>query len=184
MIAWSTVEAAITRWVATSSGLGLTRVAWGQQPMPAIAAPSITMRLRRLRRFGQDWLTVAEAASPAPGAEIEHRLGGTRVVTLSLECCAEAGTGAFMAVALLEAVRTGYRLPSVHDTLVAAGVGVGRPEDVLGIDGFVADGIVFEPRATLDIPLWLASEVVETGTYIETVEIENEDTDHTFTITL
>lgn len=62
-------------------------------------------------------------------------------------------------------------LPSIADPLDTAEIGIGSFDDVQSIDGIV-NSTILEPRALLSIQLFLAQEKTETGTYIETVELE------------
>lgn len=175
MIAWTTVEDAIQLWVRTAAGVSSDRVMWAQQNNPRPVAPFVTLRVTRMRRIGQDWIDVEDNPTPTPGNEIIHRARGVREMQVSLQCIGGQGFGTSAPIAILENVISYLRLPTVHDALVAAGVGVARFSQVISIDGVVGSTL-FEPRATLDFFAFLAEEVEETGTFIEFVEL-NRDPD-------
>lgn len=125
------------------------------------------------------------------GEEMQLVSRGGRVVTLSLQCFADAATGTLMSAALLEQVIAKYNLPSVHGALAAAGIGVLDFGQVAAIDGVLGtanrsqDSVpTFQPRALLDVRLHLAVEVSEFATPVESVEITNELTDDEFTVEL
>ncbi len=173
MIAWQAIHSAIRAWVvAAAPGWS---VIWSQQGGDRPVAPYIALRLREVRQVGQDWIDVVDAASPAPGAEIEHRVRGQRVVLLGIQAFAGAATGVHAPAAVLDAIRTAARLPSVHSELDAAGVGVLGFGAAQSIDGLVG-ATVFEPRGVMDARLMIVSEVSEFSTYIERVEVTNEIT--------
>lgn len=175
-IAWSTVRAAIAAWVRAGSGFDNEHVIWAQQGRPTPSGPYVELRVRSVRRRGQDWLTVTENVGGAPGQEIVHTLRGPRVLTLSMQCFSGTGpnVGAHSPVATLEAVLSAARLPNVHAALATAGVGVVPSADVMGLDGNLGF-TVFEPRAIVEVKLHVTSEITELGTFIEFVELTSED---------
>jgi hypothetical protein len=87
-----------------------------------------------------------------------------------------------MPVAILEAVRGSVLLPSAQDALDLAGVGVAWTGPVGFLDGTLSS--VFEPRAVMEIRAFVTSEIIDLGTYVETVEITNEDTAEEFDVTI
>lgn len=172
-IAWTTVENALVAWVRSGSGLDAEHVFWAQQKRPIPSGRYTTLRVTSIRQVGQDWLDVEDADAPSPGAEIVHRARGSREVLLSLQCFAGAGTGGDAPAMVLDAVQSAARLPSNRDALNAAGVGVLGFGPVQSIDGVVGSSS-FEPRATLQARLHLASEVSEFGTWVEVARLDPE----------
>lgn len=167
---WTVIQNAIHAWVVATSGLAASRVLWARQNLPRPDGCWISLRTIALAAVGQDAITVSDAPSPAPGAEIRTTHGGHRVVTLSIQCFNGEGQGSESPEAILEEVRTGARLASVHDALTAAGVGLLSFEAIRSIDGHT-NPAVFEPRAVLTCSLCVPSEIFELGTFIETVDI-------------
>lgn len=113
------------------------------------------------------------------GQEIELRLRGPRQGVLDLQCFAgaptpSAATGNTNPRALLHDAIAAYALESRQAALAAAGVGVGSVEEVRSIPPGVVDITVLEPRAVSAVHLHLASELVETATYIQIVNVEND----------
>lgn len=123
---------------------------------------------------------VATADTRRAGAELEYRARGTRALDLELQALtgpigtAGAGARSHEPSATLEAVLAARRLPSVHDALVAAGVGVLRSEAIIALDGDLGMA-VFEPRAVVTVHLHVASQVTESGTLIERAAVEGLD---------
>ena len=117
--------------------------------------------------------TIAGPLSVLPGAEVLQKLRGPRRAMLTLQCFAGAptgggATGATSPAAVLHDAISSYALESRTAALVAAGVGVGTIEHIHSIDGIV-NTTRFEPRAIGTVFLHFASEIVETVTYVQTV---------------
>lgn len=173
---WTTIKAAIHAWVQTASGYAADRVVWGRQPnAPTRTRPFIEMSVTGMHNPGIDGVHVSDNPTPSAGAEILHTAQGPRTALLTLTCYAQEGTGSASAVAVLTTVMAKAGLPLAREALDTAGVGLGEESDVLGVDGLL-NVAAFEPRATVSVRLHLASEVSETGTYIEHVEHEGEVT--------
>ena len=117
--------------------------------------------------------TIAGPLSVLPGAEVIQKLRGPRQAMLTLQCFAGAPTGGAPTgttspFSILNDAITSYALESRSNALNAAGIGIGHVESIKAIDGIV-NTTRFEPRAIATILLHLASELVETSTYIQTV---------------
>ncbi len=175
MIAWATVERALRAWIVTAAGLPPERVVWAAQGAQRPTGPGtawISLRIVGIRRRGHDGLTYAEVVDPDPGAEVEFRARGVRECTLSIQCFGGA-VGDDSAQARLDRVVSTVHLPSARAALQVASVGIARFSQVRTVDGFLG-AAVFEPRAQVDATFFLAQEVVELGTFIETVELDPE----------
>ncbi len=168
-LVWSDVRTAIVTWVGAASGLGTSKVWWGLQAEGARRAkPYIAMRIMSTRNpGGRDWVDIQDAANPTAGAEIEHIVRGNRIITLQLQAFADESSTS-NALQILDDVMTKVRLPSAHDALYLAGVSVLDHEPVQSTEG-VINTTQQESRAVVIARLSLASEVSETGTYIEVV---------------
>jgi len=117
--------------------------------------------------------TIAGPLSVLPGAEVIQKLRGPRQAMLTLQCFAGAPTGGAPTgttspFSILNDAITSYALESRSNALNAAGIGIGHVESIKAIDGIV-NTTRFEPRAVATVFLHLASELVETSTYIQTV---------------
>ena len=117
--------------------------------------------------------TTLAGATFIPGAEVLSRLRGPRQAILTLQCFAGAPTGgaptgATSPIAILHDAISSYRLESRETALTAAGIGIGWVESIQSIDGIV-NTVRFEPRAIAQVHLHLASEIIETSTYIQIV---------------
>lgn len=115
------------------------------------------------------------------GEEIEHVAGGPREIVLSIQCFAgvdasgDVGSpvGASSPRQVLERLRNRSGLPSVRAPLWDAGLGLidfGSVRDF----GRAMDATIFEPRAQADVRFFTQAAERETGTIIETVEVQNE----------
>ena len=181
-IAIVTVEDAINAWIAAGSGFDAdTNVIWAQQAAPRPATPYIALRMTLLEQHGQDWYDIRDAAVPAPGAEIDAVVRGVRKGTLNIACFGDAATGVNMPAMTLDNVMLAARLPSVRDALNIAQIGINGFSPIRSIDGGPT-ATVFEPRAILDCRFNVPTEVAETLTYIELVEVTDQITGEMFTV--
>lgn len=169
---WTTVKNALHTWVRTTSGLSAGQVMWGAQNV-ARSQPWISLRLMTVGNGGaQDWVDTEDAGTPAPGAEVNRVARGTRVMTFTATCFAASNAAdASEPHAILDAVMSKAFLPSVRAALRVAKLGIGAFEDITVLDG-ILNQVNFEPRAVLTCRIHLTSEVSETGTFIEDVELE------------
>jgi hypothetical protein len=110
------------------------------------------------------------------GAELTRTARGARRAALTIQCFTRKATGNTNARAILERVRSARTLPARAYALRQAGVGVGKMNNIQ-FNGQVVSTTVFEPRAILEVEFFLASEVEETGTYIERAKITDQITD-------
>ncbi len=160
----SAFEDALHAWVVAGSGLAADHVIWGDiGPIPT--PPYISMNLKDWRRVSSDWLTFERTA----GGDIIDHARGTRHPTLALT--AFTSPVRFDALgspeALLVRVTGAYRLPSVKQRLKAGGVGIGTIGTVRSVPGM--RGVMFDPRAMLDIALHVNIDISSPGSVIETV---------------
>lgn len=120
------------------------------------------------------------------GAEMEYVAGGVREILLSVQCFAgvtsgdvASPVGATSPRATLETLRAKSVLPSVRATLLDAGLGLADFGPVQDF-GTAMDATIFEPRAQANVRLLAQSEVRESGTIIETFEVDNDLTGSSF----
>lgn len=168
------MEDALHDFVVAATGLPAASVYWANQSNPRPAAPCVSMLLLSSVAPGMDWVDVEDAPYPAPEAEIEEHVRGPRVVFLSLQCFAASATGTAAAGGILSAVVAAARQSSRKQALREGGWGVGTIGPVQVAGGATMNTTVFEPRATLQMSLHAASDVSETATFVEIVEIEGE----------
>lgn len=109
------------------------------------------------------------------GSELLLSARGMREAVLTFQAFAGPATGTLSAEARLGGVLAALALPTRKEALASAGVGIGRLGSIQSLDAIISS-VTFEPRATLEVRFFFTSEVTETGNYIESVEIENEDT--------
>lgn len=181
---WNAMENAIIAWIVAGSGLATSKVVWAQQSNERPAGAYISVRLRSIATFGEDWDVISDNPTPTAGAEILRTTRGMRRLTVGMQAFAGvdgAGTGATAPFGLLHGVAAAAESEIRQAALDAGGVGIMSVGPVQSIDGTLGAGL-FEPRAVLEVLASVTSEMVETATYIETVEVTNEMTDDVFEI--
>ncbi len=104
------------------------------------------------------------------GEELMQTARSSREEHLTITAYAADATGNEAAVPLLVEVLAA--LPLYEDGLDAAGIGVGVIGPAQGIGSQVVNSSIFEPRAIVDVMLFLAAAVERPVTNIETVEAE------------
>jgi hypothetical protein len=171
---WTTIQDALLTWAGNASGLTTDKVWWSVQSKDAQNArpqkPFIQLRIIGRRSVGQDWVDTANAAIPSAGAELEYKARGNRIITVQFTAFTESESSAD-AMDLLETIQSKVKLPSHADALRTAGIGILDFEPTQGLDA-VINTVASESRAIMNVRCALASEVSETGTYIEFVETE------------
>lgn len=180
MINWTDVENAIHAWVTAASGLAGNHVVWANQNSPRPTTPFITLSIDGPLQFGQDENSHEFDSDGDPGEEIIMRARGTREIVVRSQFFGGGVTGDAGARALADAVRMRLELETYRAPLRAAGVFPFDGGSIRWIPAIVGAG--FEARATLESRFYLSDEVEELTTYIETVEITNEDTDESFVV--
>lgn len=175
------IENAIHAWIAAGTQLAAAQVIWAAQRGPTPVGVYVSLRLAELRRVGLDWIDQVEVEDPEPGEELEFHVRGPRTLNLSIQLFNAPGVGAGNGTALLERALTARALPSIAAALRAGGVGIGEVGAVIPIDGD-RDGL-FESRASVDVAIHVAADLVELGTYIERVEITSEVIESVETVT-
>lgn len=134
---------------------------------------------------GTGALSIASvAATRKAGAEILFTAGAYVDLTLTLQCFAATtagATGVTGALQILDQVLAAYMLPSLHDALNAAGVSV-YDFGTVTAQGEKMNTTVFQPRAVVDVKIYLDSNVSEPGTIIEFVELTDQNRDHVFEV--
>lgn len=171
---YTTIENAIAAWVRTAANLPASRVLWAEdveQPELAPGTPWISMNMPGLRRVGQDWTDKELSPAPVtPGEEITYRIRGNRVLVLTLTCFNADPHGARRAAAILDDCIAAIASPARKRALTAAGIGIGVVGDVQPM-GKVRGFAAWEPRATVQLQVYVAYEKVEKGTNVRTVQM-------------
>lgn len=116
----------------------------------------------------------------AAGKEILHVVRANYQATLTMQCYADPPTGEdggpdgvdepLSPVAVLQAVTMSSMLPSVRYALEAAGIGIIEVGPVRAI-GEQIEMAVFEPRAVVDVTIWMVAQVSETGGIIASTDV-------------
>lgn len=162
------IETAIAAWTAAGSGLAADHVWWAGQGQPRDEGAWISLNvISDANPTGPAWVDVEDAAEPADGAEIRHVARESVQQIVSIQCFQGAATGAASALGILRQLRASAVLRTPAAVLADAGIGLGRLSPIRNIGG--SRNGAFEPRASMDATIFLASETTELGTYIETV---------------
>lgn len=171
-MSWTAIETAVQNWVQTGSGLTDSQIRIAGQNRARAAGPCIVIKLTEGMQIGLDETIKTETPDTPEGAEITRTEHGLRILHVDLTAFAplSAGNGPHI---LLANTRNALSLQSVRDSLGAAKIGVLSSGSVNRIDGTI-NAVTFEPRATMQVRCLIPSEVSETATYIETIEITNE----------
>lgn len=112
------------------------------------------------------------------GEELELKTRGPRQAVISVQCFAGAPLSGDLAVgndspmARLERMIGYADRQSTIAALATAGVGVGAIDPVRSVGGFLGPA-TFEPRAVMQARLFLASEVEDFGSFVESVQATN-----------
>lgn len=178
----TSIEAALHAWVVAGTGLPANQVHFAQQDAPQ-TRPMVTLRVMSVRTIGQDWINVEDNpdSDGDDGEEILILARGTREAVISIQAFGADAVGSAAPRALLEKLAARSRFPSLRDALDAANIGLAPLGAVLSMDGVIGSSS-FDPRATLEARIFITSEVSETATYIESVELENLTTGDEFTV--
>lgn len=131
---------------------------------------------------GSGVITLADTSDTLrAGQELKHTQRSLVKMFLNLECYTDIGVGLEMASSILWRVAAKRILPTPVEILREANIGVSEISRVRSFGGTQSQ-YLFEPRASLDVALYITSEDSETGTFIERTEITNEDTLEVWTV--
>lgn len=111
----------------------------------------------------------ATADTVRVGEETRQVVHSYYSATLSVQCYGGPATGGFKPNSVLQTVSASSVLPSIRNALEAGGcgiVGTGPVHDV----GAVINTATYEPRAAMDVTLWVSSSVFEFAGRIDSVE--------------
>lgn len=172
------IKSALRAWVRSVTNLPDTQVVWSQQDLSRLTGQFITMRLGDLTPLGSaDETTQDYDATRDAGQEIEISVNGQRSFGLSLQCF---GTGDVSDRSLLARLQSSLSLPSVLSLFEPAGLGCYDTSPIQNVTALL--DTTFEPRAVMDVYFYCSEVVSERTTFIETVEVENETQETTFTV--
>lgn len=169
-MSWDDTLAAIHEWVVSISGLSASNVRWASQNGMRPSTTWIALQILSEKAVGPDWSDTLDAENPVSGAEIEYRTRGSRSALLSIQCFGGSAVGSASSFGVLRNVHAKARTPLNHGILVDAGIGIGNISAIQDIPSLV-NTTTFEARASMTVEFFTASEVSETGTYIENTEI-------------
>lgn len=111
---------------------------------------------------------VDTADTERAGQEVRVLQRGTRRIVASIQCHGAPPTGDSRAWAVLERLRSRYRLPAPRAAIAAGNLAVGEIGTVRSL-GSVLNDAEYESRAVVEISFNGTSEASELGTYIEHV---------------
>lgn len=172
MINWDTVKTAIYTWVQVDSGLLANQVVWSGELTGRESRPFIQIAFLNLLTIGRDSDDIEDNPTPSAGAEILHKIRGVRQLTFQLQAFGEIPPAAQATVPfqLLNTVTSRVWGPVRNRALHDAGIGIAQIEPILRISGTVGSSVL-EPRAIVTVIGFLAEQVEEPDTFIETAAI-------------
>lgn len=115
------------------------------------------------------------------GEEVNYLSRGLVRAMLTIECHTREGVGMNQAVAVLNRIRSRYKLPTMSAIMDEANIGVVDVPKVRQVRAR-QDAVLFEPRAILEVVLCLPSEEAELGSSIEHADITDENRDETLEV--
>ncbi len=183
-IQWATIKTALHTWFTSSTGLAAERVLYRGQNIarPPGTGAWISLRFMSVRTEGRPSITRKENPSPSPGAEMLRITHALSRVTYQATCFpptppddGAAVPDASEAHALLHEAVMNLDTMTRRALLNIAGIGLLKCEPILPLDG-VVNSVRFEPRAVLSFNFLVPSQIVETITNIETVNLSVETT--------
>jgi hypothetical protein len=138
---------------------------------------------------GAGTIAIVSTSETVPaGAELRERVVGPRKILMNVTCYPafvdddQAPDDAAEAPAILTDLSTACYFTRYSQLFDAAGVAV-SPDRVQALDG-VQNTARFEPRATMMVTLLVKSELVDTKTIIETINVQNATNGDTFSVSL
>lgn len=173
----STLRTGLRQWFADLCGLQLEAVHWYDEPRPMVVGACGMLQPIALRQLGQvEEQQEHDAGAPA-GEEVVRRVGGRRILSLSLVLDGydqRLPTGVFFA---LEAARTKAEGAPSIEALRALGMAFVRSQDVQALPAREQQGRAY-PRAVLDLELgYTAVEALAPAGYFEHAELVTEARD-------
>lgn len=161
---WQTLENALHAWVSTASGVP---VVWAEQTgaRPQTGAFA-TLKLSALTQVGavDPVVTNYDAGRPA-GEEIELQVQSLREFKLSVQFFSSFNTTDTSAFARADAAQRALYLPSVRETLAAAGLSAFDPGAIQTVTVLI--GTRFESRALFEVRFYVMLTLSEFTTWIE-----------------
>lgn len=174
MIVWPDIIRALHDMVVYAAEIAPSRVVWARQPAPRKGGPYIDLSIAQVDGIGHPFLTEEDNpdSTLGDGRELIIKSRTARSMTLSIRCFGDpSGTQPEF---ILEHLVARSNLSIARGMMEAVGVGMAAWSPILPIDGFILNTTVFEPRAQTELRSFLASEVEDYGTFIESAEFQNQ----------
>ena len=149
---WVSLKKALWTWASTTDSTAT--VIWAQQNAPFPKMPALTMRLYSVSSVSPDYVSMADN-------------GGRTLITGNREFFCELQAFGGDALGRMEDLRMSLNLDTVKTALVKAGIVVVDTEPILNTSALNAPQI--EDRASMDVRLRIAHELVDVPGIIDTV---------------
>lgn len=178
---WDAIESALQGWVMAATGFGGASVIWDDQTAPRPALPYATLHLDGGVTPGLfdegTWRANPDAALTTPGVagdgnELIFETVNQSEFTVTVGVYTEPVTGPTSARSIAVKIRNALSLDSRVSALDAAGVVIVDRGTVQVLN--TLRDTVFEGHAVFNVRLRIVDGTTETGTFIETVETEND----------
>lgn len=171
---WRAAEDAIRQWLMVGSGYPDQRVIHLDDNGNRPAQDYIGFALGGLRPLGHDDVVTTTDLGQPNGSQIKIEVSGERESTLEVQAFTRSRNAEAAARAVLSRVQTAVGLPSIRAALAAAGVVVFDRGEINYLPAVIASE--FEGRGVLSCRLYCTEDVSERTTWIEHVEVLDEDT--------
>lgn len=83
-LSFETARTGLRQWIATLAGIALAAVQWADEPRVAVDGACVLLNVIAERSIGQDERQQEYDAAQVNGAEIIRKVGGPRVITISV----------------------------------------------------------------------------------------------------
>ena len=171
---WQAGEDAIRRWLLIGSGYPDQNVIHLNDNANRPSTDYVGFALGDLVPLGSDAVTTTYDPAQPNGSQIEIKVEGERVSTLTIQAFTTARNASSSARAVMAKIMTAVGLPSVRAALHGAGLVIFQHGQVAYLPAILNTG--FEGRAVMTCTLRCMDDIAERTTWIETVEMVDEAT--------
>jgi hypothetical protein len=168
---WADLEKVLHDAVVAGSGIPGAKVIWWAQNFPRPARPYAVVKRGTVTPIGStvERRKVYNSTAPA-GSEIELHAREQVEFTLGVQIFTADARGDACAVALAEAVRAHLTARGQLDAFQVAGLALVNRGIVQNVSALLQTD--YEGRASLDVTFRVATETVESTTFIQTADVE------------
>lgn len=175
MITWPTVKATLKQLAVRGTGLPAERVVWAKGKGPRKEGPWMDINIFSIDSVARAFTTTEMRSPPVAGEEVVQRTCAPRLMTVSYRYF--SGDEDMPPEGVLDTMILRAQQESFLQVLAVAGIGTSSWGPVINLPGGSLGTTVYEPRSQTQLLAYLASEVEEYTTYIESAEFTVRATD-------